>query len=190
MKICDPVRSAFAFGIALTGLLVAVEAHAQVSCDSPSVAERLPKLPNGCQKERISAAGHERPTMIWAQRSAADTWQDQVLTKYGERFARWGLAACARQECVPAAIPGFTRCTLTGFPCATRPQLEGVLELSKGEVEEMQRLLNRFGYDVEVDGAFGGKTAYALERWQRSRKLVPDGLPTRENLEKLRKARA
>lgn len=164
MKIRNPVRSAFALGIAISGLLAAVEAQAQVSCDSPSVVERLPKLPNGCQKERISAAGHERPTMFWAQRSAADTWQDQVLTKYGERFARWEFAACARQECVPAAIPGFTRCTLTGFPCATRPHLDDVLELSRAEVEEMQRLLVRFGYDIETDGVFGGKTAYALER--------------------------
>lgn len=176
------------------GLLVPGGAAAQVPCDHHGVAYHLPRLPEGCQHERISAAGHERPTRIWALNSAGDSWQDQVLTKYGERFTRWEYAACAKTECVPAAVPGFTRCTLTGYPCASPPTFHPnppvTAELSYIEVQEMQRLLGAYGFHVVVDGVFGGQTSNALRRWQRSRGVYPDGLPSRANLELLRRGRA
>lgn len=169
-------------GVGCTG-----DAVAQVSCDSAAIVEKLPSLPNGCQKERISASGNERPTTVWARRSVGDAWQDQVINKYGERFARWDYAACAREECVPATLPGFTRCTFSGFPCATSIHFEGILEISREEVREMQRLLSRRGFPTKVDGKFGEKTSKQLARWQRSEGLTDDGLPTRANLEKLRR---
>ena len=50
-------------------------------------------------------------------------------------------------------------------------------------------LLSKLGfYKGAADGKFGERTSDALQRWQRSKKLDEDGLPTRDNLEKLRKA--
>ncbi len=162
-------------------------AVAQDTCGSSAIVEKLPSLPNGCQKERISASGNERPTTLWARRSVGDAWQDQVITKYGERFARWDYAACAREECVPATLPGFTRCTFSGFPCATRLHFEGGFEISREEVREMQRLLSRYGFRTKVDGKFGEKTSNQLARWQRSKGLTDDGLPSKANLDRLRR---
>ncbi len=165
-------------------------ARADIACDQRSFHDRLPPPPNGCHREKISASGDERPTTIWARRSVADAWKDQVITKFGERFARWDNAACAREECVPATLPGFTRCTFTGYACAERQYLDDAYEISRADVRDMQRLLNRYGYDVPVDGKFGGRTAEALERWQRSRRLTINPTPTRANLEMLRRGRA
>lgn len=48
---------------------------------------------------------------------------------------------------------------------------------SKGEqVKTLQRLLNAFGYKLTVDGDFGSKTKSALEAYQKSKKLVIDGI--------------
>jgi hypothetical protein len=167
-------------GAAAAVFIAATAAQAQILCDNQGFAERLPPPPQGCHRERISASGNERPSTFWARRSALDHWQDQILTKFGERFGRWENAACPREECVPAALPGFTRCTLTAYACSTRVFLEDYIgdayELNRADIREMQRLLNRYGYSLEVDGRFGGRTAEALER----------GLPTRENLDRLR----
>lgn len=168
-------------------LAVTPQAIAEISCDDPKIVDRLPKLPGGCQKERISASGNQRPSFFWARKSVEDHWQDQVINKYGERFAQPAKAACARQECGPSAIPGFTRCTLSGYPCATTPYLWDVIELNRAEVEELQQLLTRASFPCKVDGKFGEKTHSALQRWQRSRNLPDDGRPTMQNLERLRK---
>ena len=45
------------------------------------------------------------------------------------------------------------------------------------------------GMRGDVDGSFGEKTAQALEKFEKEWKHTVDGLPTEENLEKLRKAR-
>lgn len=185
-----PTVRNLALVLSATVVLAAVgaqqEAAGQVSCDDGRVAERLPKPPNGCHSERVTASGNQRPTIAWAQRSAEDAWKDQVLTKFGERFRVYANAACAKQECVPGAITGMYRCTFSGFPCAVRPSIPGTLELSASEVEEMQRLLGQKGFKVTVDGKLGPKTQQALERWQRREKLVVDGQATRANLSKLR----
>lgn len=164
-------------------------AHAQAACDDPNIVE---SLPDNCQKERISASGNQRPAAGWALRSARDHWKDQVLTKYGERYGRWGQAACAKQECVPASLGGFTRCTLTGFPCVTKPEPvpEPATDLIAKDIREMQRLLNQLvpKAKLRIDGKFGPKTADALERWQRKNDFAVDGLPNQVNLERLRKA--
>jgi hypothetical protein len=160
-----------------------------LNCDDSDqkIAEKLPKLPNGCQKIRVTSSGNGRPSKWWAHQSAENAWKDQALTKFGERFAVWGNSACQKEECVPAALAGFTRCTISGFPCAPGQNLQ--IPLTREEVEEMQHILRRLGYRVEVDGSFGPGTASALERWQRDTRNTVDGLPTAENLEKLRKAR-
>ncbi len=163
-------------------------AQAQISCDDPKIVEKLPKLPDGCQKERITASGSQRPSLGWANRSAENAWKDQSLTKFGERFITWSNSACAKQECVPGALAGFKRCTYSGFPCARKPVFEDVYELSSSEIQELQRLLSKYGfYRASADGKFGERTSEALQRWQRSKRLTDDGLPTRDNLEKLRK---
>lgn len=163
-------------------------ALAQAGCDDPKIIE---KLPSNCQKERISAAGNQRPTTFWALSSARDHWQDQVLNKYGERYARWRRSACLREECVPASLGGFKRCTLTGYPCLTKPKAGEFVALSRDEIRRMQKYLNRFGARPRLvsDGRFGPKTASALEAWQRRAGFEVDGLPTRENFERLRRHR-
>jgi hypothetical protein len=185
-RVCVP--SVFA-GVMFVSLASAVApAQAQISCDDPKIVDKLPKLPDGCQKERITASGNQRPSLAWANRSAENAWKDQVLTKYGERFITWGNAACAKQECVPGALAGFKRCTYSGFPCARKPVFEDVYELNTSEIMEMQRLLAKAGYYKSgADGKFGEKTSEALQKWQRAKKLNEDGLPTRANLEALRK---
>lgn len=48
---------------------------------------------------------------------------------------------------------------------------------SKGEqVKTLQRLLNAFGSNLSVDGAFGTKTKSALKAYQKSNKLEVDGI--------------
>jgi hypothetical protein len=168
------------------GLFFATSARAGGPCDDPKIVERLPSLPNGCQKESISSSGNQRPTQMWASNSAEEHWRDQVLNKYGERFARWSNAACAKTECAPSSLAGFTRCTYSGYPCATKPYFDEAL--TRREIREMQRLLTRNGYSTKVDGLFGEKTHQALQRWQRSRNLPDEGLPTREAFDALRQA--
>jgi hypothetical protein len=179
--------------VALLGLVVGVlqglaaASQAQVACELPDIAKQLPE---GCKRDFVSASGNQRPTTFWAMRSARNHWRDQVVTRFGERFAQWSEAACQRQECVPASLSGFTRCTLSGYPCVTKPELQAPLDLSSAEVQEMQRLLNRLvkTANLAIDGEFGPKTARALEDWQRTNGQTIDGAPTRENLEKLRQA--
>lgn len=61
--------------------------------------------------------------------------------------------------------------------------------LSRGEVEEMQNLLVRLGFDPGTpDGVIGAKTRAALRAFQRGRRLAPDGYPTPEVLQVLRDA--
>jgi hypothetical protein len=167
---------------------IAAPAQADMTCDDDSIVSKLPKPPNGCQTERVSASGNQRPTLYWARKSVEDHWQDQVINKFGERYADPEHAACARQECSPSTIPGFTRCSYSGYPCVRKPDLADVLELNSEEIEEMQTLLTRQGFKVVADGKFGARTHDALQSWQQSKSLPDDGRPTKEILERLRKA--
>jgi len=160
--------------------------NAQGLCSDPRVEDRLPKLPQGCHVQLVTASGNQRPSFTWAQKSAQDHWQDQVITKFGERYSVWTNAACTKKECVPSAIAGFKRCTYSGFPCATKPEFD--TSLTRPNVREMQRLLSSLGFALRVDGIFGVKTMTALQQWQRKHGLQPDGLPSLQNLEKLRDA--
>ena len=163
-------------------------APAQVSCSNSKIVERLPKLPDGCQKERIESAGNQRPSQGWAKNSARDAWRDQVQRKFGERFTQFTNAACPKEECSPAAIAGFSRCTLSGFPCARPVVLDGVYELSSAEVQELQKLLNKYlKVKGSVDGKFGEKTGRYLEQWLKIKNSNNEPLPNRANLDLLRK---
>lgn len=58
---------------------------------------------------------------------------------------------------------------------------------AKGEsVEALQRLLKRRGLEVSVDGDFGPGTQRALQAFQRSIDMVPDGLADEVVLERLK----
>lgn len=59
--------------------------------------------------------------------------------------------------------------------------------LSRGEVEELQELLVRLGFDPGTpDGVVGSKTRAALRAFQRDNRLTPDGYPTPDVLQALR----
>jgi membrane-bound lytic murein transglycosylase B len=61
--------------------------------------------------------------------------------------------------------------------------------LSRAEVEEIQSLLARLGFDPGTpDGVLGAKTRAALRAYQRQSDLAPDGYPTPEVLQRLRRA--
>lgn len=60
--------------------------------------------------------------------------------------------------------------------------------LSRAEVEEIQALLTSLGYDAgEADGVLGSRTREALRAFQRAASLPPDGYPTPEVLDRLRR---
>jgi peptidoglycan hydrolase-like protein with peptidoglycan-binding domain len=48
---------------------------------------------------------------------------------------------------------------------------------SKGEyVSYLQSILNYYGYSIPVDGIFGAKTEAAVKQFQKSRRLLVDGI--------------
>jgi lytic murein transglycosylase len=66
----------------------------------------------------------------------------------------------------------------------------GERQLDRGQRLEVQRQLNRLGFDVgEPDGKLGSKTREAVRNFQQTRGLVPDGYPTVALLEALRGVR-
>jgi membrane-bound lytic murein transglycosylase B len=59
--------------------------------------------------------------------------------------------------------------------------------LSRSEIEEMQQLLNRLGFDVgSADGLPGPRTRDAIREFQKSHSLPPDGYPAPALLQRLR----
>ena len=63
--------------------------------------------------------------------------------------------------------------------------------LSRAQVEEMQSLLGRLGFDAgEPDGVVGSQTRDALRAFQRKAKVPPDGYPTPELLASIRRRAA
>ena len=73
-----------------------------------------------------------------------------------------------------------------------QPQEERLLKvtspLMKGEdVKEVQRQLNAKGYDLEVDGAYGEKTAAAVKSFQKTMGLTADGIVGEKTREALKK---
>mgnify|MGYP003646525737 CR=1 FL=1 len=59
--------------------------------------------------------------------------------------------------------------------------------LTRDDVQELQRTLNRAGYSVGgADGIMGPNTRQGLRNFQRDQGLIPDGFATQELLEQLR----
>ncbi|MBT2773539.1 lytic murein transglycosylase [Halomonas sp. ISL-60] len=59
--------------------------------------------------------------------------------------------------------------------------------LTRDDVQELQRALNRVGYSVGgADGVMGPNTRQGLRNFQRDQGLIPDGFATQELLEQLR----
>jgi len=177
-------------------------------------ASREPSLPEGCKRERITAAGEQTLGVVRSKHYLArKAWQRQVIDKFGERFQQWEHAACRTVECGPGSISGYSRCTYAAFPCAPdvnmhdvdelkrirteQPSPEfyqrheeerrGGRELGQDEIAELQRLLRQAGYSVSIDGQFGEQTSEALISWQRRAGLREDGEATMKNLELLRR---
>ena len=166
-------------------------------CGSREVEEALPRLPAGCHRERITAAGGLSFGILQsADYLARRAWQGQVIDKFGERFQRWEFAACRVVECGPGALSGTTRCTYSGFACSPDVDTRVLDDLKKSsaersletdEVRELQRLLKRAGYSIAEDGKFGEATSEALIKWQHRAGVREKGLPTPIVLELLRR---
>lgn len=73
---------------------------------------------------------------------------------------RWASAVLVVMASVCLAIPAY----------ATGPGDTG------NDVKEVQMILKRFGYTVEVDGVYGPKTTRAVRSWQKSNGLEVDGI--------------
>jgi lytic murein transglycosylase len=76
---------------------------------------------------------------------------------------------------------------LAGAPNVDHEGAKAVQVLSTEQVMELQRLLNRHGYDVgEVDGKVGSGTRAAVKKAQLKAGLPADSYPTPELIERLR----
>jgi len=176
--------------ILTTGLIFGIAMGSGAAFAQTCNDARIGKLPDGCQKDRISATGSLRFLGDSAARKSAEAaWKREVLNKFGERFTTWDNAACPQTECTAGSIAGSKRCSYTGYPCA-KAMVESGGDLTNEEVVEIQRLLVRLGYPVATDGKFGPNSSEALKRWQRANKKDEDGLPSKENLQDLRAAAA
>jgi hypothetical protein len=60
-------------------------------------------------------------------------------------------------------------------------------ELAPQEIEELQHLLRRAGFQVSIDGQFGEQTSEALIKWQRRAGVHEDGEATFRNLRELKR---
>ncbi len=60
-------------------------------------------------------------------------------------------------------------------------------ELGPQEIEELQHLLRKAGFQVSLDGQFGEQTSEALIKWQRRAGVHEDGEATFRNLKALRR---
>lgn len=99
-----------------------------------------------------------------------------------ERILEWN------RSMLYALAVGHLADRLVGRPplMAARPVDER--PLSRAEVEEMQTILNGLGFDTgEPDGVVGSLTRSAIQSYQRVSSLPPDGYPTAELLDKLRR---
>lgn len=61
-----------------------------------------------------------------------------------------------------------------GYCIVSLPILKRGMKDSK--VKRLQGILNTYGYDLDVDGSFGGKTEAAVKSFQESKKLTNDGI--------------
>jgi len=183
-----------ALAIAVTALLplsstISRAAEGVLDCDDAKIADKLPKPPDGCQREKISASGREGIGFTMARNRAEQAWQDQVRNKFGERFMQWAKAACPKSECDPGGMgmigKHLIRCTYTAYPCANLPKFP---EATEDMVKEVQKLLVAKGYDVPVDGKFGEKTRRALRKFQKKNGLDDDGVADAKTMELLRKS--
>ena len=60
-------------------------------------------------------------------------------------------------------------------------------ELGPQEIEELQHLLRKAGFQVSIDGQFGEQTSEALIKWQRRAGVHEDGEATFRNLRELKR---
>jgi lytic murein transglycosylase len=76
---------------------------------------------------------------------------------------------------------------LAGAPVVSHAAAKTVQALSTEQMMELQRLLNKHGYDVgEVDGKLGNATRVAVKKAQIKTGLPADSWPTAELIERLR----
>jgi membrane-bound lytic murein transglycosylase B len=80
---------------------------------------------------------------------------------------------------------------IAGAPPLRRAPPDDAPRLSRADVKQIQRDLNRLGFDAgPSDGILGPATRHALSRFQRSADMVADGHPDRKVIEALRIAAA
>jgi len=117
----------------------------------------------------VLPAGHTGPAfLVYGNFEAILTWNRSLL---------YALAVGHLADRLVGAGPFL----------AERPAQE--TPLSRVEVEELQSLLVRLGFDPGTpDGVVGSKTRAALRAFQRNSRLAPDGYPTPDILQALRDA--
>ena len=141
----------------------------------------------------IAVDGIWGPETYYATRSVQQgDWNDDVYVWQGMLFCRgydptgfdggFGkntLAATERfqtDEGLSATGVADAYTWARAFGCA-RPEHTILRRGSNGpEVEYLQRLLGRNGYDLELDGVFGVLTERAVKQYQSDRKLEADGV--------------
>lgn len=74
---------------------------------------------------------------------------------------------------------------------ATQPQKPSRTSFQSGDsgddVKEIQKLINKFGYNVNIDGKYGEETTYIVMDFQKKHKIILDGKVAGQTLETLKK---
>ncbi len=129
--------------VAMTAAFGISAAHADRLCEAPppAVAKFLPPLPKGCHGKRIEASGALAYRKGADREKAIAAWKREVISQFGERFQDVTVAACYEERCGSGSVSGFSRCTISAFPCAS--------DMSEEDKEAVKRL-------ASVDDRNGG----------------------------------
>lgn len=107
--------------VAMTAAFGISAAQADRLCEAPppAVAKFLPPLPKGCHAKRIEASGALAYRKGADKEKAIAAWKREVISQFGERFEDVTVAACYEERCGSGSVSGFSRCTISAFPCAS-----------------------------------------------------------------------
>jgi len=164
----------------------------------------LPAAAKVCKDESITATSRDYVSRsLGAFPGSWAAWRKEVSARLGNGWQAWRRAEDRTIKCEQAENSAGRKrwsCTRTARPC--RPGSAGVVEppkppvvwvpidrilergmrvrprdrqLVKEQIRTLQYLLNEAGFEVEIDGVFGGGTQSALINFQKKNDLDVDG---------------
>lgn len=143
-----------------------------------------------CKNEAVIAEGEAfLSRTLGAYPSSLFAWRKAAEAKAGPGFQSWRVAEDRKIDCEQITIEGNKKrwvCTRTARPCknalagaigGNKPTFDRILRRgdSGEDVKSLQELLNKLGYDLEVDGNYGRGTKAAVRDFQEKNGLGADG---------------